>query len=250
MVATPLSLTEQQIKSFDNMLLHGTSKTLSALEGMFGLKIDRSSSSIELAPANASESIKKLGNKALYVVSSAMAGDLQGQILLLMRESDFQCLGEVMRPILCLLFLSSPEDDLATLESRKPEWMREDGCMEEKEAAFYEVMIDLFGELGNVLMSIYTRAMGEHFDVNTHHSLPQPSKDPDQQALGQILSLSSGEDYHHMIIEHELDIDYRTVRLWFMISPTRQSFQNALDRIESRDQCEEPFGTVQPALSA
>ena len=60
MVATPLSLTEQQIKSFDSMLLHGTSKTLSALEGMFGLKIDRSSSSIELAPFNASESIKKL----------------------------------------------------------------------------------------------------------------------------------------------------------------------------------------------
>ena len=52
-----------------------------------------------------------------------MESELSGSLHLLMRSIDFENLSEVLRPTLKLLYLSSPDASLVTLENQKPEWM-------------------------------------------------------------------------------------------------------------------------------
>jgi len=93
MIAKHMSLTEKQMNTLDRFLLQGTTNALDAIETMFGLEIESSSTSIEIAPAVESENIKCLENGPLYVVASDLVGDIQGSILLLMKSDDFRYLG-------------------------------------------------------------------------------------------------------------------------------------------------------------
>ena len=232
MIAKQLSLTEKQINSFDRFLVVGTDQALQALELMFGLNIDSSDSSIEVVPAFNSQNLKRLGNGTLYIVSSTMAGDLQGSILLLMRSGDFKYLGEVMRPVLSLMFLSDTDADLATLDSQKPGWMQDNGSGNADDAAFYEQMMDTLAELGNVLIGLYTKAIYKIYALNTHHTLPEVLKDPDQRAMQQLLSSSAAPDQLHLVIENEFVVMDKPIKLWCLISPTQKSFHEILNRIE------------------
>ena len=231
MIAKQLSLTRKQSNSFDRFLVDGTGKALNALEVMFGLNIDSSDSTIEIATAVNSEILKHLGNGTLYIVSSAMVGDMQGSILLLMRSGDFKYLGEVMRPVLSLLFLSNIDADLATLDSQKPDWMQDNGTGHTGDAAFNEQMMDTLAEMGNVLFGLYSKAIYKICALNTHHSVPKALKDPDQQAIQQVLSSSAAPDQLHMVIENEFVVMDRPIKLWCLISPTQESFQEILNRI-------------------
>jgi chemotaxis protein CheY-P-specific phosphatase CheC len=231
-----MNLTEKQVNTLDRFLLQGTVNALDAIETMFGLEIESSSTSIEIAPAVESENIKSLGNEPLYVVASDLVGDIQGSILLLMKSDDFRYLGEVMRPVLSLLFLCSPNADLESLDKRKPDWMQEDGLADSDDVEFYRVMIDTLGEIGNVLMGLYTRAICEIFVVNTHHRLPKTSKDPDQQVMQRVLASSAEQARQHLIVQTEFIVQNRPIRLWLLISPTKQSLQGMLDKIECEDE--------------
>ena len=232
MIANQLSLTSKQINSFDRFLVDGTGKALNALETMFTLNIVRSDSTIELATGGNSEILKHLGSGTLYIVSSAMEGDMQGSILLLLRSGDFKYLGEVMRPVLSLLYLSSPDIDLATLDSQKPDWTQDDDTRHTTDEAFHEQMMDLLAEIGNVLFGLYTRAMYKICFLNTHHSVPEVLRDPDQQTIQKVLSPTEVEDQLHLVIENEFVVMKRTIKLWCLISPTQSSFQNMLNKIE------------------
>jgi len=235
MIASQLSLTEKQIDSFDQFMLDGTGKTLDALETMFGLDIDSSDSNIEIAPAANSEYLKHLGNGTLYTVSSALVGDMQGSILLLMRSSDFKYLGEAMRPVLSLLYLSSPDADLATLDHKKKDWMQDNGIHHNGETAFHEQMMDTLAEMGNVLIGLYSKAIYRISDLNTDHSVPYALRDTDQQVIQRVLSSSEVSDQPYLVIENEFVVMDNPIKLWCVISPTQDSFQDILKRIERRD---------------
>ncbi len=231
-MANQLSLTKNQINSFDRFMVAGTSKALNTLETMLMLKIDSSDSSIEIASAVNSEKIKHLGSKPLYSISSQMAGELQGSLHLLMRSSDFKSLGEVMKPLLKLLFLSSTDADLATLENQKPDWMQDDDKPHKDESAFYEQMMDVLTEMGNLLFGVYTRAIYMIYDLHTYQYFIESLRDPDQQPIQQILSSSELSAQQHIIIENEFNVLGNPIKFWCLISPTQKSFQDILNRID------------------
>ena len=233
MIANQLSLTSKQINSFDRFLVDGTGKALNALETMFALNIDSSDSSIEIATGVNSEILKHLGSGTLYIVSSAMEGDMQGSILLLMRSGDFKYLGEVMRPVLSLLYLSSPDADLATLDSQKPDWAQDNDARHAADEAFDEQMMDMLAEMGNVLFGLYAKAMYRICNLDTHHSVPEVLRDPEQQTIQLVLSSTEVADQLNLVIENEFVVMDRAIKLWCLISPTQRSFQNILNKIES-----------------
>ncbi len=236
MLTNQLSFTAKQVNFFDSFLLDGTEKALDALKVMFGLNIDSSDSSIEIALAVTSENLKHLGSGTLDIVSSAMAGDMQGSILLVMRSGDFNYLSEVIRPVLSLIFLSNPNADLAALDSQKPDWMQDNGSGHTDDAAFQEQMMDTLAEMGNILFGLYMKAIYKICDLNTQHSVPEALRDPDQQAIQQVLSSSGKSDQLLLVIENEFVVMGRPIKLWCLISPTQASLQEILKRIECREE--------------
>jgi chemotaxis protein CheY-P-specific phosphatase CheC len=229
MISSHMNLTRKQVNTFDRFLVNGTGQTLDALENMFGLQIERSDSDIEIAPARDSVNLKHIGHGTLYMVTCELAGDLRGTVRVLMRAEDFQHLGEVMRPVLSLLFLSSSDDELAVLDSRMPNWMRERNAGDED---FHARMMDTLAELGNVLIGLYSKAMFLTCHLDTHHSVPSASRDPDQQDIHRFLSATGESGQPQLVIENEFVVMDHPIKLWCLISPTRASFERLLQRIE------------------
>jgi len=226
-----LNLTENQVRSFDRFLVVGTGKALNVLDTMFMLNIDRSDSSIEIVSAANSEKIKHLGSRPLYAISGLLDGELQGRLHLLMRSKDFNCLSEVMKPILRLLFLSSTDVKLASKENIEPDLMRDDGNAHPDERVFHEQMMDTLTEMGNVLFGVYTSAIYKVYDLHTYHSFLEPLRDPDQRPIQQILS-SQEMSEQHIVIENEFSVLGNPIRFWCLISPTQKYFQEILNRID------------------
>ncbi len=231
MDANQQSLSKNQRSFFDRFLVAGTRKALKAFETIFGLKIESSDSSIEIAPGVDSKKLKQIGSERLYVISSVMAGELQGNLHLVMHSSDFKYLGEVMKPLLGLLYLSNHRSDLATLDRQKPDWMHDSDTRQSGDTAFHQQMMDRLTEMGKVLFGVYSEAIYMIYDLHTYHTLSKSLADPDQQAIQQVLSSSESPDQLHLIIENEFVVVGQPIRFWCLISPTRKSFQEILDRI-------------------
>jgi chemotaxis protein CheY-P-specific phosphatase CheC len=231
MIANQLSLTPKQIDSFNRFLVQGTGSTLDALETIFGFSIDSSESSIEIELSVNCENLKHLGGGPLYVVSSAMVGDMQGKVLLLMRSIDFEYLSEVMRPVLSLLFLCSPDSDLEELNKQMLELSQDNDIRDSNEMVFHEQMMDTLAEMGNVIIGLYSKAIYNIYHLNTHHSLPVAMRDPNQQLIRWVLSSSEAPDQPYLVIENEFVVMDRPIKLWCLISPTQESFQDILERI-------------------
>ena len=232
MIANQQGLTPKQVDSFDRFLIEGTSSTLDALETMFGLNIDSSASNIEIAPQADIENLKHLGSGLLYVVSSSLVGDMQAKILLLMRLVDFEYLSEVMRPVLSLLFLCSPDSDLEQLNRQMLECVQDNDTRDSDEIVFHEQMMDTLVEMGNVLIGLYSKAIQNIYHLNTSHSLPFVLRDPDQRLIQRVMSSSEATDQSYLVIENEFVVMDRPIKLWCLISPTKESFQDILERIE------------------
>jgi len=236
MIASQLNLTDKQVNSFDRFLMDGTEKALSALDNMFGLDIDSSDSCIEI-----SENLKHLGNGTLYTVSSAMIGDMQGKILVLMRSRDFKYLSKAMKPVLSLLFWSGTDADLTIPDSQAEEWMEDDGMEMSEDAEFHTQMMDTLGEMANVFIGLYAKAIYKICDLNTHYSVPFAMKDTDQKIVQQVLWSPEVSDQLHLVIQNEFFVMGKPIKLWCLISPTRKSFRNILKRIELREECQPAF---------
>jgi len=226
-----LNLTENQVRSFDRFLVVGTGKALNVLETMFMLNIDSSDSSIEIVSAANSEKIRHLGSRSLYAISGQLDGELQGKLHLMMRPKDFNCLSEVMKPILRLLFLSSTDVKLSSKANIEPEGMRNDSNAHPDEWPFHEQMMDTLTEMGNVLFGVYTNAIYKVYDLHTYHSYLEPLRDPDQRPIREILSSTEMSEQQHMVIENEFSVLGNLFRLWCLISPTQKSFKEILNRI-------------------
>jgi len=231
MIVNQLDLTKNQINSFDRFLLTSTSKALDALETMLALNIDSSDSSIEIARVVDVEKIAPLSREPLYVISSEMAGELQGNLYLFICSSDLKNLSEAIKPTFELLFLSSPDADLATLESQKPDWMNDDYKPHTDDSAFHEQMMDVLTEMANVLFGIYTKTIYAIYDLHTYHSLPESLRDTDRQHLQQILSSPKLLKKYHLVIMNEFSASHKPIKLWCLISPTRKSLKEILNRI-------------------
>lgn len=223
-----LSLSKNHLKYFERFLLESTSKSLDVLENMFAIHIDNSDSSIEILPNVDIEKMEHLASNPLFVISSEISGELEGTLNLLMSSTDFENLGEVMKPILKLLFLSNPDADLATLEDQKPDWMH---STHPNDSTFISVILDTLTEMGNVLFGVYTIALYKVFDLNSHHSVPVILKDKEQQNIQQILSLPELANKQHLVIESEFSVLHKPIKLWCLISLSKKSFQDILDRV-------------------
>ncbi|MGD8385454.1 MAG: hypothetical protein PVF89_08605 [Lysobacterales bacterium] len=209
-------LTAKQVDFFDHFLIDGTQKALHALDSMFGLDIDSSDSSIEIAPGDNSEFLQQLGSGSLYTVSSSMTGDLQGRILLLLRAGDFRTLIKIMKPILSLLL--QPDDG----DRENPP----------DKADFHKEMMDILSEMANILIGLYAKSIYKICDITTHYSVPKIEKDSDQQAIRQFLSASAKTGQPQLVIENEFYVTDKPVKLWFLIAPTPKSFAKILRKIE------------------
>ena len=231
-----LGLTEKHLNSFDRFLLDSTGNVLSALEAMLGFTIESSNSTIEIAPADENENLKNVGDGVVYTVSSDIEGDMQGSVLMLMRAGDFNHLGEVMRPILGLMFLSSPDVDLAELDKQKPGWMQDPSAEGADIDAYKDQMMDTFTEMGNLIIGLYSKGIYKICDVNTHHTVPKATKDSEQEIIHRLLSSPGASDRFHLVIENEFMVMEKPIKIWCLISPTEKSFQHILDGIEVHDE--------------
>jgi len=232
MICKQLSLNEQQIGSFDRFLLNGTGRVLNALESMCEFDIDWSDSNIELGPANGSEGLKRAGKNTLYTFSSSLLGEMRGCIQLMMRSVDYDYIGELMQPVLSLIFLSKPESDLETLESRKPGWMEDSELLNPEDAEHHQHIIDAMAELSNVLIGVYTKAIYEMCALNTHHSMPELSQDSTQRYFNGEVTSSGRPEQLAGVIENEIHVGKGLFFLWCVITFTEESLQILLDQIK------------------
>ena len=236
MIASQLNLSNKQVNSFDRFLFDGTEKALTALDDMFGLDIESSDSCIEIAPAVSSENLKQLGNGTLYTVSSAMVGEMQGKILVLMRSSDFRRLCKVMRPILSLLFWTGTDADLTILDQQEDDWMDDDAEEIPEDEEFHRQMMDTLAEMANVFIGLYAKAIYNICQLNTHYSVPFAMKDTNQEIVHQVLWSPEASDQLHLVIQNEFFVKDNPIKLWYLISPTDKSFRDILRRIEGRNE--------------
>lgn len=232
MISHQLNLTEKQVDSFDRFLVEGTQKALSALDDMFGLDIECSDSCFEIAPAISSENLKQLGDEPLYTVSSAMVGDMQGRIFVLMRASDFKHLSKVMKPTLDLLFCADIDADLTPTDGQVNGKTNTNNKRKTEAELFHEQMMDALSEMANVFIGLYARAIHGISKLNTHYSVPYAIKDPSQEIVRHFLWAPEASEQLHLVIQNEFFVLDKPIKLWCLFCPTRHSLQNILNRIE------------------
>lgn len=235
MINSQQQLTDNQIGSFNRFLLDGAARTLSVLETVFELTIDCSSSSIEVAPVSQNQNLKHFGTGPLYIISSSLTGEINGSIVMLLRLADFNYLSEMMKPVLSLLFLSSSDTDLTVLEHQRPEWMQNDDVEPLDDLAYHDQMMDVLAEMGNILMGQYTRGIFKICGLNTSHSVPLVMKDPLQATIRQVLTSSGKEGGMQLVIENELFLKNKPLKLWCLIAPSKDSFKEILKGIDQRE---------------
>lgn len=236
MIASQLELTEKQLNSFDQFLLDGTDKALSALDNMFGLDIESSDSCVEIAAANDSQILKQLGDGALYTVSSAMVGEMQGKILVMMRSSDFKHFSKAMKPVLELLFWTGTDADLTIPDSQQQDWMEDKTEELPEDCEFHKQMMDTLGEMANVFIGLYAKAIYNICHLNTHYSVPFAMKDSKQNLIQQVVWSPEASDQLQLVIQNEFYVMDKPIKLWCLISPTRHSFREILRSIEDREE--------------
>ena len=236
MIANQLNLTEKQVNSFDRFLVDGTQKALSALDDMFGLDIECSDSCFEIAPARGSEYLKHLGDEPLYTVSSAMVGDMQGRIFVLMRASDFRHLSKAMKPTLELLFCADIDADLTPTNGHANDQLQHSRKWKTEEDLLHEQMMDTLSEMANVFIGLYARAIHNISKLNAHYSVPYAIKDSHQQIIRHFLWAPEVSEQLHLVIQNEFFMMNKPVKLWCLFSPTQKSLQRILRRIEQSDE--------------
>ena len=237
MVIKQLVLNDRQSGTFDKFLMDGTHKVQRAIESMYELDIVQSSACIEIAPLDECLALRNIGHGSLYTISSNLLGEVKGDIHLLLRSTDFDCLADLLKPVLSILFLSDPDIDLRTLDSRKPVWMEEPGQSDLSDANFFEQLKDTMTEMGNVLIGLYTKAIFNKFALAAHHSLPRV-KLPNPESLYEILNPLAMSNGLVLAIENEFHFASGTVCLWCVISLAEGTFEELLKRIESADGCQ------------
>jgi len=231
MTVSQLSLSKNQVNSIDRFLIAGTRNLLKALETTFEFSIDSSSSEIEIIPTVNIQNIEDLRSHSLYVISSELEGELNGSLHLLMRAIDYTHLVDVLEPTLRLLLLSSPDDSLVRPRNQKPDGVHDFDKSITSDSAFNDQMESALIEVGNLLFGNYTNAIYSTYDLYTHHSSPVSRLDTDHQTIQQILSEPKLLDRQHFLIRNEFSILDKLIKIWCLISPSRKSFQEILDRI-------------------
>lgn len=242
-VRGPMTLSDRQSCGLNRFLLGGTGRVLHAIETMLELEIEKSESLMEIAPANESQFLRRIGDRSLYAISSNLAGDMQGRLCLLVESGDVQRLADLMIPVLTLLFLSGSDADLQTLERNRPHWMSAQGELSLQDAEFQAQMVDLLGELGNVLFGSYSRTLYEYSALTARHSIPRVGGDTTWQDLLLAHDALGLQQQPGIIIEHQLHIGGRPVQLWCLISLEPDSFRKLLGRFEA---CDEGQAAVPP----
>ena len=84
-------------------------------------------------------------------------------------------------------------------------------------------------------IGIYVKAIFNICKLNTHYSVPEALKDSKQQIIRAVVNSPEGSDRLHLVIENEFYVKNKPIKLWCLISPTRNTFREALERIESRE---------------
>lgn len=228
---TQTSLTVNQTKYIDRFLVTSTRQFLDSLEILFMIAIDSSTSHVEIMPTSGIEKMERLNSGFLYVIPSELQGEMQGNLHLLMRFRDFNNLGEVLKPTMEFLNLSGTDSRIATQISQETNQVQDINSSYAHDADRHEQLMDALTEMGNSLFGIYTNAFYKTFDLYTHHSPLESLRDSNQMSLQQLLLSPKMKGIQHFMIENEIFVKNKIIRLWCLISPTRKSFQEILNRI-------------------
>ncbi len=240
MVMPPFQLSDDQVRAFDKFLFESTANMLSALETVFELSIDCSDSSIEIAAYANNQNLHHFGSGPLYIVSSALLGDVTGSAFLLMRADDFNHLSVVMKPVMSNLYPSGSGQDSSASVSEALEAAEDQESGQLDETIYRGQMMDALAEMGNILIGLNTKSIHRMCGLNSRHSVPLVMLDSSQRTTQSILSVAGGLTQLHMAIENEFFLNDKPIKLWCLISPTKDSFRkmlNGLDRKagEARD---------------
>jgi len=211
------------------LVLHVTDDTLKSLENVFSLDVSSSDSSIELITVLDNEVLKPLGSGTLYTVLTSLEGEVEGQVLVLMRASDFGYLSRLMKPVLDTYFDGDPDTGDASPSAGGNAPVPIAGG---KDASRSAQMLELLAELGNILCGVYSRAIFKACALNSHHCLPSVTMDKQQLALQKLFAEPGAGLQPLLVLENEYFVLDNPVRFWCLISPTKASFMKMLLRLE------------------
>ncbi|MEJ8566508.1 chemotaxis protein CheC [Elongatibacter sediminis] len=217
---------------FDRLLLKGTQSVLQSLESMFELEVENSASLLEVVPWDENQAPLQFGDGPFYSVSCGFDGDLAGRAAFVLSEDDFRHLANELMPVLSLMFLSDPGAELTSLEERKPNWMEDTSSALDDEECRAQIL-DAFSELGNVLVGACTRAIFELTGLRTQHSLPVVEFSHDRSKVDGLLVEGLDSPPMLVVIDNELLIGGRTLRLWSFITLDAVSFERVLESLDS-----------------
>lgn len=226
-----MRLTEKQIRSLERVLLHVTDDTLKSLENVFSLDISSSDSCIRLITALDNEVLKPIGSGTLYTVKSGLEGQVEGQVLVLMRVQDFRYLGRLMKPVLARYFGAGTGKRAPDSGSGGAPIPIEAG----KDARLNAQMMELLEELGNILCGVYSRALYKVCGLDSHHGMPVAAVDRQQNVLQKLFGEPAAGLQPLLVLENEYFVQDNPVRFWGLIAPAKASFMRILLQLEEGD---------------
>ena len=181
--------------------------------------------------ATSNETLKNFGDGSMHIISSALTGDIDGGIVLFITTNDFEYLSDVMKPVMSLLFMPRPGSDTSVSDNDDPDSMQDQITGYMDDARYREHMLDALGEMGNVLIGLYTQSIYKTYRLNSHHSVPLVMKDPRQKTIQRILYSMGEREKQHVVIENEFFLEDGAIKIWCLISPSEASFQDMIKAI-------------------
>lgn len=213
--------------AFGRLLLKGTENVLKTLENMFELDVPNAESLLQLATRSASGIPAIFGEGPFYTISSELNGDLAGRAMLLLDESDVEHLAGELMPVLSLMFLSDPGVDLTGPEHSRPAWL-DDPAEALRDEEFRAQVMDALAELCNVVVGVYTRSIFEVSTQRVTHGLPVVGQDCDSQRVDRLLTIGATDEPTLMMIDNQILIANRFLRMWCVIVLDAESFRRLL----------------------
>jgi hypothetical protein len=149
-----------------------------------------------------------------------------------LRSVDYIHLSKVMRPVLQQLFWTGADQDLTLADDALDE-AGEEQNNDRPDSEFERQMTDTLCEMANVFIGLYTKAVYKICGLTTQYSLPRFNFDYDQKFMQEIYGSGNASNRHQLVIQNEFFLKSKSIMLWCIISPCRESLEAMLENIES-----------------
>lgn len=218
----------------------GASRLKPALEMVIGTDSLKTTSRVgALAPADFIER-SGIGSGPLSVVESSVHGDVEGTILLLQRQQDFQVFGQLVE---CAMLGIGPAGGS---EAYTPDWLEGRDIEKKDEDRIDQERKDALTELANMLFGVVLVAFYENFRLATFQDLPRLTvSDRDQSVLKNNLSRSDREGHVTLFTELVAQPGDATFSSWVVFLPLGSGVEKLLkSAMPARSSASDSGGTV------